>query len=293
MKLIENTSLVLLTAVLLGLIIPNLSIQLKPLLTFLLIALMTLSLRHIKMKQLNLRKNSRKILTSVAIHYGLLSMTIIALALFLVDDPDYFKGLIVMAVMPPGVVVVAYSYLLKGDINNALSSEVVCYLLSFIIAPVVILLFFGASVDVYYLLQILFLLIVLPIILSRFLMFKSRIFDYDKIIINICVGIIIYTVVGLNQTTILTKTITLFSIFLIGFVKTYGTGSVVYLGLKKFGVPKKERVVYALFGSLKNLAATATVSIMLFGEKAALPASIIIIFEATILVLISFLMKRE
>jgi len=289
---VEDVNVFLLSAIFMGLMFPSFSYQLRLLTNAFLITMMTLSMRTISFRALKIRENLRQIALTVSINYGFLSFIVIFLSLLLIGEASFFKGFIVMAAAPPAILIVAFCYIFKGNVELALTTEIVSYLSSLIVTPTLILLFFGSAIDVLYMVQTLFLLIILPMILSRFLTGKSRVFDYSKLIINACIGLNIYTVIGLNQPTITSSFFSLLPMIVIAVIRTYGTCFIVYFGLKMLNVNLRDRITYALFASLKNLAFAAIMSLSLFGEKAALPSSIAIMFEASIPIFMSFLISR-
>ncbi|MEM2388239.1 MAG: hypothetical protein QXW78_03860, partial [Candidatus Thermoplasmatota archaeon] len=61
--------------------------------------------------------------------------------------------------------------------------------------------------------------------------------------------------------------------------RTFGTGGIVKIFGKKFGIDNKKIVNYALFSSFKNEGLVMLLSSSLFGYTAAIPAVVALIFE--------------
>lgn len=289
----DNTSLFLFAGLALGILFPEQAKSISFLITGILIVMMTLSLRAVQFRDLKIGRNAKPVLISVLISYVFLTGLLLIMGLFFSGNPDYFKGFFIVALMPPAVVVIAYNMLLKGNNEVALIAEVLSYLLSLIIIPVGIFLVFGKSVDMFYLLQMVFLLVALPLILSRFLRFECSVFKYCKSAINICMLLLFFILIGINQHTILTGTVVIFGILLAGIIKTYLPPLLVFLGMKCPPHEKSTRMTYALFSSVKNLGTAAVIALAIFGETAALVPAIIVIAEAPIYFFFENIVKVE
>ncbi len=133
----------------------------------------------------------------------------------------------------------------------------------------------GSSIDVLVILQMLGLLIILPLIISRILirMPESR-FSYSKSIINISFFFVNYILIGLNQAALLTEFFSLLPLFFIVIVRTFGTGFLIYFLAKRLGVKKDRAISYGLFSSYKNGGMAAAFALVLVGTAASLPAAI-------------------
>ena len=284
-KILENTSIVFSLTIIIAIIYPDLAKPLGALITPVLIIAMTLSLREVKFDLKDLKSSRNQVFISVFMNYFILTAFTLAIGFAFIDDLEYLKGFIVMAAVPPAIAVVAFAYLLGGNTKVAVLGEILCYILSLFLTPLIILLLLGGSVDLGYLIGLLVVLILFPLLLSRLIRgYKSRLFEYDKVMINICYMVVTYIVVGLNQKDLVTNYIGLLPIFLTLFARTFVIGTIIFVFLKWFKIGFKERITYSLFGSYKNGGATAVIAMMLFGVKAALPAAIQSIFELTYII---------
>lgn len=280
-KILENSTIVFTAAILLAVVYPGLAYTLKGFITFSLVLSMTLSMRNVSFSVKAFRGDAgRDVLKAVLINYVLLSALILILSLLFIRDSEYFKGFVVMAAIPPAVAVVPFTYLLRGDVKTSVAAEVACYLLSLILTPLIILLFSGDSVNLEYLMELLLVMIALPLLLSRVLSkMDPRFFSYDKVVMNLCFALISYSVIGLNQQLLFRDMVNLAPVFLIMFLRTFALGTVIYILSRKIKVNEEKSITYALFGAYKNGGATATLALMLFSDKSALPAGIASIFE--------------
>jgi predicted Na+-dependent transporter len=205
----------------------------------------------------------------------------------------YFNGFIIAALMPPAVVIIAYNMLLRGNQEAALIAEVIAYILSLCIIPVTVLLLFGQTVDIAYLAWLIFIMIGLPIIVSRFLHFKCTAFNYCKIAINICMFLLFFILVGINQATILNGELIVFWLIIAGLLKTYLIPAIIFLAMKCPPFKRKEKITYALFGSVKNLGTGAVIALSLFGPEAALVSVILMLTEIPFYIVIGRLKTAD
>jgi len=292
-SILSNSPLVLGLATILGLAAPQLGAPLAFLIVPALIVAMTFALQSITLNPKRLKNDIKPGLSALAINYGLLSGTIIALAFLLAPNQDIFAGLVIMAAIPAAIAVVPFTYLLKGDSSLSLVGEVIIYVGSLAIAPIIAIAFLGTSIAIDRLLESLVLLIIVPLILSQ-LIRKWRCcdeFSFTKPAVALSIGLVTYIIIALNQEAIFSQPALVLPLLLICFLRTFVIGVLVYFVLKK--AKKAERVSYALFASFKNEGVTAAVAIALVSPLAALPAAFGSILELAFFVFLGrFLLNR-
>jgi BASS family bile acid:Na+ symporter len=274
-KLLENTSLLFSIAIIFGLAFPVLADPISPAITPLLIVAMCLSMRQITFSRRDLSSNYQSSVAAFLLNYGLITGIVILLAFYLIPNPDYFAGFVLTVAVPPAVAVVAYTYLLGGDMKTSLGGEILGYSLAIVLTPLITLAFLGSSIDVFAIMQMLGLLIILPLIVSRALIRlpESR-FTYSKSVINMCFFFVNYILIGLNQAALFTEFLSLLPLIFIVIVRTFGTGFLTYFLAKRIGVRKERAISYGLFSSYKNGGMAAAFAIVLVGTAASLPAAI-------------------
>ena len=212
-------------------------------------------------------------LTGFGINYLLLSGLILGMS-FSLKDEALRQGFVVMAAVPPAIAVLPLSKLLEGDANLSLYAETICYLASLVLMPAIILLFTGiAGASFTYIIKIILLLILLPIIGSRFLM-KARIDPVPPI--NLGFFLVTYIVIGLNSNSMFGV---IPAVAIIAFVRTFLVGGAVYLAAKLAGIQLQKRISFTLFASFKNLGMAAAISMTIFGPRASIPAAVCILAE--------------
>lgn len=274
-RILENTSLLFSIAIILGLSFPALANPISHAITPLLMVAMCLSMMQIRFSKSDLKSNYKSSIAAFILNYVLLTGIVILLASYLIPDPDYFAGFVLAAAVPPAVAIVAYSYLLGGDMKTSLGGEVLGYSLALILTPLITLAFLGSAIDAFVILQMLGLLIILPLIISRILVRipESR-FSCSKSVINVCFFFVNYILIGLNQAALISEFFSLLPLFFIVIVRTFGTGFLIYFLAKRIGVKKDRAISYGLFSSYKNGGIAAAFALVLVSSSATMPAAI-------------------
>lgn len=267
---------------LLGLAIPGPARYMEWLIIPALLMMMSFSLREV---DLTAKGDMRGALVSFALNYGLLSGLIILLSYSLEDEALRY-GFIVMAAVPPAIAVLPFSRLLQGDILLSLYSEAVSYLASLVLMPGIIFLFTSKTgVSLGYVIEIALLMILLPVVASRYL----RRLKVDSVLpINLGFFVVNYTVIGLNSSAIYGDFGDITAVALIALARTFGIGIAVYLISIVLAVSPPRRISYTLFSSYKNLGLAAAVSLVLFGPEAAIPSAVCILAETGFYILLAF-----
>lgn len=274
MHLLEKSWVIFLSAMILGVFLPNFAQYLEPYLTIILITMMTVALKDINIRDI-FHKNIKKPLLLFATSYFILTPIIILLS-FLIKDIDFRTGFIVMASVPCAIAVIPFSKLLNGDIKSSTSGLLITYFASLFMTPLIIWIFFKQAIETSELLKTIFLLVILPLILSRFIKkLNHRIEKYDKSIINFLLFIGIYGFIGLNSHNI-TNLYALRFVLIALFLRTFLLTIIVYFISRKWG---SFGISLTIFSGYKNLGYAALLALTLFGVKASLPATIAIIFE--------------
>ena len=280
--LLRNSSLIFLISMLLGLVAPGMAPYMEQLIIPALLVMMSFSLREVDLRA---KGDLRGALVGFALNYGLLSGLIILLS-YSLEDEALRCGFIVMAAVPPAIAVLPFSRLLQGDVLLSLYSEAISYLASLVLMPGIIFLFTSKTgVNLGYVIEIAMLMILLPIIASRYL----RRLKVDSVLpINLGFFVVNYTVIGLNSGAIFGDFGDITTVALIALARTVGIGIAVYLISSMMVVSLPKRISYTLFGSYKNLGMAAAVSLVLFGPEAALPSAVCVLAETGFYILLAF-----
>lgn len=282
-RLLGNSSFVFALAVGLGLAYSGPAHYLEPLITPALLLMMIFSMIELELKP---RGDLSGAVAGLGLNYILLSGLILCLS-FSLEDTTLRQGFVVMAAVPPAVAVLPLTKLLDGDSHLSLYSEALCYMASLILMPGIIFAFTSRTgVNLLYVIEIVILLILVPIIVSRFL----RGVSLDPVPpINLGFFIVTYTVIGLNSQVIFGE---ILGVGLIAFARTFLIGAAVYLCARLAGVNPQRRISYTLFASFKNLGMAAAISLVLFGPKAGIPAAVCILAETALYITLAALRRR-
>jgi len=238
-----------------------------------LILAMIFSISNISFK-ISFKRETKEILLSLLLNYGLLSSLIISMGYIM---KDYFEGFIVMASAPPAIAIVPLTSILKGDKKHSLFSLIFLYIASIILMPLIIFIFLAEEVNPAILMKNVLLLILLPILLSRIFYEKVR-EEHSKIITNICFFLIVFSVIGKNRQFIFEDYFVLLPLSILMFIRTFVTSAVIKtISTKIWG--KERAVSHALFSSFKNEGLIMIIASSLFSYSTALPAIIALIFE--------------
>lgn len=202
---LQNTSVLLVLSLTFSILFPKYSIFLEQYLIYLLIIMMTFSLQNTDLNLKNINKKIiKKTINLSLINYILLPIIIVLSSLLIIKNQNYINGFILIASVPCAIVVIPFSKLLKGDVFLSAFGLFFNYLLSIILTPLIVWLFFKESINIQSLLRTIFLLVIIPLLFSRILkksdnlIFKNKLKKYDKIIINLIFVITTYAFIGIN-----------------------------------------------------------------------------------------------
>lgn len=296
-RLLRNSNLMFLAAFLLGIFLGDYAFTLKAAILPALVFVMTLSTTQITLSELIHFKNYyRDILFVFAINYIFLSGLILLANWLLVRDDDLYVGFVVMAAIPPAVAVLPFTYLLRGEMMVSLIGAASLYLLALVVAPFISLQFLDVGkIDLMKLFSILIQLILIPFFASRLLLkwkFFHQVKENLNIFMNLGFFIVIYIVIGINRSAFLSHLEILVLVSSIAFLRTFVSGHLVDLFSRMVGVDRQRRMSYVLFGSFKNLGVAASIAIILFNERAAIPSAVTIPFELIFFVWFNYFQKR-
>jgi len=284
-KFLGHRNFILPLAIVLGFTFPQLAQWTKSLTIPALALVMTISIAQIPTRKiLKWQSLVRPLAIGILFNYVFLgSLLLILNQWFIFQDPIRI-GMILVASAPPGVAVIPFTSLLAGNSILSLFATFGAYLSSIFIMPCLILLFTGAEVfPMSKLILTLIVLIFLPIVFSRFLLFKDfykSIISWKGTIINWGFFVVFFTVIGLNQKTFLEQPNILIKVSLIAFTTTFLGFILLNIILKKMGINKKDRISMILLGTIKNSGFAAAIALTLFDETTSIPGAIISVIYA-------------
>ena len=297
-KLLRNRNFILILAIVLGLAIGEpVASKTQPLVLPALALVMTLSATNVTSREFtSLKTMPRPILTSLLLNYVVLGGLILLMAWWLIDDRELWTGFVVLATVPPAVAVVPFSYALGGNTLFSLMGMAGAYLAALVLMPVAMALFLGVDFfEPVKLLLILGELILIPIVVSRILLatkLDKRIAKWRGTMVNWSFFVALFTIVGLNRQAFFGEFDILLRIIIIAVATSFVLGYIIELVTKALRVDRATSISLTLMGTLKNYGLASGILLTLFGERAAIPASVCTVFGILMLVWLGFHFKK-
>ncbi len=296
LRIIQNRNLILLSALFFAFQAPEFSTYTKEYTIFILGAVMTFSMTGIHLKLLKDYKSTLKV-TFEAVLYSFILQAVLLLGIaYFATDDAVFNGFTVIAATPPGVAVIPFSFSFKGDLDYSFRAILGTYLISIFLSPLIIYLFAkGAFLDPMIIVMIIVKVIVVPLLLSRLLLIK-KVYPYvEKVrgkVVDWGFALIIYTAVAVNRGLILSDFSGVLLISAIIFLSTFGIGAL-FLFLNRKNENKKQIISKNLLLTVKSSGFSIAVTLILFEQKAAVPAAILSIFVLLWLISLNIYYSRK
>lgn len=291
-QILLNRNTILVFAVLAGIVLGDIASSLKDL-TFPALAItMTFSMTGMRMNQVkDLNGVYKPFLMGILLNYGLFSLVLIPLAYWFMPTPELFYGFVVIAAAPPGVAIIPFSYILKGDVIYAIIGVVGAFLGSIFIAPLLVNVFAASKgISSWDLFIMMVQLVVAPLIISRFLLWKP-LFKYIEPIRGKVVdwgfAILIFVAVGINREVFFTEPMLLVKVSLILLTATFVLGYVYTKIADKVGVSQSVITSQSMLVAIKSSGFSVFTAITLFGKEAAIPSAVMAVVVLLYLIYLS------
>jgi len=279
LQLLGNRYAILLLALVLGLLLPGVARSLRALVSPAIILIITAStLRTPSNTFLPLRKTLRPLLLGVALNYAVLSTAILLASRWASPNEAIWSGFVLVAAAPPGFAIVPFAHLLGGDVSLSVIGSLGGYLATLAIAPILTTLLVGAGViSPLRLLRVVAELVIAPLILSRILRrtgITQRIDPWIGGIINWGFFLVLFIVVGLNQSAFLREPALVARIAAVAAACTFAMGGLIHLLGRRLRIARSLRTSYALLGTIKNSGWATATALVLFGQEASIPGAV-------------------
>jgi BASS family bile acid:Na+ symporter len=281
--LLNNRNFIFLLAITFGLLLPQAAEWTKIVMMPALALVMMLATINVPNDYfLNPRAILKPSLAGIMMTYVILNGTILLLSALLICDRNLWIGFVLIAAVPPAVAVIPFTAILDGNVSNTLSGTVASYLAALLIMPLMFWIFIGTGFDdPYKLVRIMLLLIVLPLILSRMILYfnwQDRIAPIRGSLTNWGFFIVLYSIIGVNRDLIFSQPLTIIPVAGIAFATTFILGWIIQKIGVLFNVDKENIVSLVLQGTLKNQGISGGLAIALFAKEAAVPSAVYSIF---------------
>ena len=277
--LLNNRNFIFLLAITFGFLLPQAAEWTKILMMPALALVMMLATINVPNDYfLNPRAILKPSLAGIMMTYVILNGTILLLSALLICDRNLWIGFVLIAAVPPAVAVIPFTAILEGNVSNTLSGTVASYLAALLIMPLMFWIFIGTGFDdPYKLVRIMLLLIVLPLILSRMILYlnwQDRIAPIRGSLTNWGFFIVLYSIIGVNRDLIFSQPLTIIPVAGIAFATTFVLGWIIKKISVLFNVDKENIVSLVLQGTLKNQGISGGLAIALFAKEAAVPSAV-------------------
>ncbi|MGD9995207.1 MAG: bile acid:sodium symporter family protein [Salinivirgaceae bacterium] len=287
-----NRNLILIGAIIVGLVFSGFANTLKDYNFYILAVVMTLSTTGISMKgMLPISKSLKNMGVAIFLGYFVFSSLLIVLSWFLLDNKYLFYGMVIIAASPPGVAVIPFTHILKGDMNYTMVGTLGTYLASVILAPFIITLFSDSEgLDSMQLLIIMVKVILIPFLISRLLLFQPIYAVVEKTrghLVDFGFALIIYTAVGLNREVFFGNFEVLALISFILLLMMFGLGTLYEWLARRFKIASPKSVSQKLLLTIKSSGFTASASMAIFGREAAIPSAVLAVLVLVYLLYLS------
>jgi len=270
----------------------------QPLVLPVLTLIMTLSATSITSRDFaTIKAMPSRIAISLLLNYIVMTGIILLMAKWLINDSELWAGFVIIAAMPPAIALVPWSYVLGGDTLLSLMSMTVAYLLALVLTPILIVLFLGVeSFNPIDLLLILGQLVVVPLVISRILLYTGWAKHLDRwrgTIVNWSFFVVLFTIVGLNRQAFLGEFDVLLRIAIIAITITFILGYAIELITKALHVEHATSISLILMGTMKNYGLASGILLTLFSERASIPTSICLTFAVLRMVWLGFHFRKS
>lgn len=277
LNLIQNRNAILISALIIAFLFPEPSKYLKEYTIYILGIVMIFSTTGIKFSMLKDMKSFLKVtFQSFILNYLIFGTIILGIAYFVFDE-TIFNGFVVIAATPPGVAIIPFSFTFKGDLDYSFRGILGTYLLSILLAPLIIAFFTeGVTLNPTIVILVIVKIIVVPIILSRFLLIKKVYPITEKVrgkIVDWGFALIIYIAIAINRNIIFSDLTTVFKSTTVLIIAIFISG-IIYLFLTRKTNNKQLQISKNLMLTIKSSGFAIAVTIILFEEKSAIPAAV-------------------
>ncbi len=283
LRLLKNRNFIFLLAIATGLAFPQAAPLTEPVMLWALAFVMMLATLNIPN---DFFRSPRAILmpsiAGIIMTYLVLGAFILSLSAILINHEAFRTGFFLIAAVPPAVAVIPFSGALGGNVSYALAGTVASYLAALFIMPLMFLALMGRTVaDPVKLIWLMTLLIILPLLLSRIVIYvklHQRITPIKGVLTDWSFFIVMYTIIGMNRDLIFENPLMITPSAVVAFSATFVLGYMIEKVGLFFKIDRKDVISLMLLGTLKNLGIAGGLALSLFAKESALPAAVYNIF---------------
>lgn len=291
--MLRSRNFILLLAAIFGLILPQGSRWTEILTLPALAVIMSLSTMGVSGKVLRSPKSLIvPAVSGILMSYVVLAGFILGTSAVFIHDEAIRKGFIILAVVPPAIAIIPFTDQLNGNSTYSLIGTTGAYLAGLIIIPLMVFQFLGSSsFDLASVPMIIALLIIIPLAVSRILLWKKvagRIEPIKGPITNWSFFIVFYTIVGLNHDIFIGQPLRLVPVAAIAIASTFFLGLIIDLAGRLLKIDPEITTSLVLMGTLKNYGLAGGLALAFFGKQTALPSTVSTIFMFIYIIWLGF-----
>ena len=221
---------------------------------FLLACMLTVTMSRIPYTDLNPVKNARSVARAILLGLVVASSIPLIAYFLLRDSPDYGKyavGLVFLAATPFAGSVGPLSLILRGDLEHALRSTIVVYIVSLVWIPFIVWLTLGETVDMTQVVIVVLELIGVPLVVSRAITWVKIDKTVMAVVLNCIIAFLVWVSVG--STDFGKAGLTVMAVFMvIAALRDIGLGLSSEYVEKRMRISWSQRVTDILMISYKN-----------------------------------------
>jgi len=292
-NIVRNRNFVLVLAVVIGLLFGDYATLIKDYTIYVLAIVMTFSMTNIRTSSLYPPNTLVKpMLMGALLNYFIYAIIMIGLAHFLIDDQIIFYGFVVIATTPPGVAIIPFSHILRGDVEYSIKGVLGAFICTVFVTPFIIGWITGndsiKSLDLFILMLK---TIVIPLLISRVLLLPNIVGLISKVrgkIVDWGFALLIFIAIGLNRQVFFSEPEILFRIAIILVIMHFVLG----IAYEKIALIFSKNLIKTtsqnLLLTIKSSGFAVVTALTLFGQKAAIPTAGLAIFVLLYLLFLSF-----
>ncbi len=236
-------------------------------------ALMTFSLAEVPL--LGFGRSLRTVPLAFALSFGLLPGILLLAALL--TSPLLWEGWSILIAVPPAISIIAFTAILRGDVQASVASNALIYVVSLGVTPLLALLLLGVSVSPVQLVLTLLVLIFLPLALSRVVRRAAPPPGRVRLLRNLSFAPLTFFIGAANREVLLENPGLALEALLASILVVAVAAGIVWVAFRKLN--DELRITLVLFSSYKNAGLAATIALALLTPTAVLAPTMMILFQ--------------
>lgn len=291
MKVLFNRNVIFITSAVTGLVIGSPLGVISFFNTPILMLIMALSFAETDLFELkNFKRALNPFLAGIGLNYFLTFFLFIALGRLFGLEDKIWAGLVIAAATPPGLAIIPFALVVKGDLVYASLATFSGFLATLILTPWLAAVFVGDGIikflDIF---QLLFILILIPLIIGRIVKVMGGGGLAKKIhgpVVNLGFGIIFSVMLGTSREILIAHPMSSFKLLFISVLVVFGLAFFMKYFLRKRDIRADTKKSIILVATIKNSIFGAALGLTLLGPEAALAGTVLTFVILTYLIFV-------